>query len=39
MPYFGTLYSKKELWAIIAYLRSFALELPTDWGAQASVSS
>ena len=25
MPYFGTIYSEDELWAVIAYLRSFAL--------------
>lgn len=30
MPYFGTLYSEDELWAIITYLRSFAFELPAD---------
>lgn len=30
MPYFGTLYSEDELWAIIAYLRSFAFEYPVD---------
>ncbi|MFZ2362120.1 MAG: cytochrome c, partial [Anaerolineae bacterium] len=24
MPYFGTIYSEDELWAVIAYLRSFA---------------
>jgi len=30
MPYFGTLYSEEELWAIIAYLRSFAFDYPAD---------
>lgn len=30
MPYFGTIYSEEELWAIIAYLRSFAFEYPAD---------
>jgi mono/diheme cytochrome c family protein len=30
MPYFGTLYSEDELWAIITYLRSFAFEYPAD---------
>jgi mono/diheme cytochrome c family protein len=30
MPYFGTLYSEDELWAIIAYLRSFAFEYPAE---------
>jgi mono/diheme cytochrome c family protein/plastocyanin len=30
MPYFGTLYSEEELWAIIAYLRSFAFEYPAE---------
>ena len=30
MPYFGTLYGEEELWAIIAYLRSFAFEYPAD---------
>jgi mono/diheme cytochrome c family protein len=24
MPYFGTIYGEDELWAVIAYLRSFA---------------
>ena len=30
MPYFGTIYSEEELWAIIAYLRSFAFEYPAE---------
>jgi cytochrome c oxidase subunit 2 len=30
MPYFGTIYSEEELWAIIAYLRSFAFKYPAD---------
>jgi mono/diheme cytochrome c family protein len=30
MPYFGTIYSEEELWAIIATLRSFAFEYPAD---------
>ncbi len=30
MPYFGTIYSEEELWAIIAYLRSFAFEFPAE---------
>ena len=30
MPYYGTIYNEEELWAIIAYLRSFAFEYPAD---------
>jgi mono/diheme cytochrome c family protein len=28
MPYWGTLYTEDELWAVIAHLRSFAFDLP-----------
>jgi mono/diheme cytochrome c family protein/plastocyanin len=34
MPYFGTIYSEDELWAVIAYLRSFALGYSSEQVAQ-----